>query len=417
MEDMKPTLPINPSSQPKRNIAVRVTDSAEMMIRRHHPWIFDQSITFQSHAGAAGDLAVIFDSKRKFLALGLYDPDSVIRIRVLQFSKPAEIDQDWFARKIQAAYALREVLHTQHTDGYRLVFGENDGLPGLVIDRYAAVFVIKIYSAAWVRYLGWIAECLQELFNYRSLVMRLSRNIAENVELEYRIRDGTVLESEPIVERVLFHENGLTFEADPINGHKTGFYLDQRENRARVEQLTAGKSVLNVFSYNGGFSLYAARGKARTVTSVDLNPLALESARRNFDYNLDIPGIKACQHETVVADAFAYLQLAASNQQKFDLVILDPPMFAQNQSQIDRALATYQKLTRLGLGVLNPGGVLVQASCSSRVSATDFFDAIHAAVQRMGRKIHEIECTGHALDHPVKFPEGAYLKCLFARID
>jgi 23S rRNA (cytosine1962-C5)-methyltransferase len=417
MEDMKPTFPINDSSQPKRNIAVRVTENAETMIRKHHPWIFDQSITYQSHAGKAGDLAVIFDSQRKFLALGLWDPDSVIRIRILQFSKPAEIDQDWFTRKIQAAYKLREVLHAQDTDGYRLVFGENDGLPGLVIDRYAAVFVIKIYSAAWVRYLGWIAECLHNMFSYCSLVIRLSRNIAEKVEEAYGIRDGAVLDGEPVEERVLFRENGLTFEADPIRGHKTGFYLDQRENRARVERLAAGKSVLNVFSYNGGFSLYAARGKAKAVTSVDLNPLALESARRNFAYNLDTPGIKACQHETVVADAFAYLQKEASNQGKFDLVILDPPMFAQNQSQIDRAIATYQKLTRLGLGVLNPGGVLVQASCSSRVSSADFYDAIYAAVQRMGRKIHEIERTGHPLDHPVNFPEGAYLKCLFARIE
>lgn len=414
---MNLTLPIDPTSQPKRNIAVRITDTAEMMIRKRHPWIFDQSITHQSHPGEAGDLAVIFDSKRKFLALGLWDPDSVIRIRILQFSKPAEIDQDWFARKIQAAYKLREVLHAQHTDGYRLVFGENDGLPGLVIDRYAEVFVIKLYSAAWLRYLGWIAQCLQDMFSYRSLVIRLSRNIAEKVEGSYGIRDGAVLNGEPVEERVLFLENGLTFEADPIRGHKTGFYLDQRENRARVERLAAGKSVLNVFSYNGGFSLYAARGRAKAVTSVDLNLLAVESASRNFDYNLDIPAINACQHETVVADAFAYLQKAACNQQKFDLVILDPPMFAQNQSQIDRAIATYQKLTRLGLGVLNPGGVLVQASCSSRVTAADFFDAIHAAVQRTGRKIHEIERSGHALDHPVGFPEGEYLKCLFARID
>lgn len=396
---------------------MHVTDTAESMIRKHHPWIYDQSITYQSHAGEAGDLAVIFDSKRKFLALGLWDPESVIRIRILQFFKPAEIDQDWFARKIQTAYTLREVMHAQHTDGYRLMFGENDGLPGLVIDRYATVFVIKIYSAAWVPYLRWIAACLQELFSYRSLVIRLSRNIAEKVEVTYGITDGTVLDGETVEERVLFHENGLIFEADPIHGHKTGFYLDQRENRARVERLAAGKSVLNVFSYNGGFSLYAARGKAKAVTSVDLNPLALESAKRIFAYNLDIPGIKSCTHETVVADAFAYLQMAANNQQKFDLVILDPPMFAQNLSQMERAIATYQKMTRLGLGLLNTGGVLVQASCSSRVSATDFFDAIHATVQRMGRKIHEIERSGHALDHPVNFPEGAYLKCLFAQID
>ncbi len=407
----------NPTSQPLRNIAVRVTSTAEMMIRKRHLWIFDQSITHQSHAGEAGDLAVIFDSKRKFLALGLWDPDSVIRIRILQFAKPAVIDQGWFARKIQAAYTLREVMHAQHTDGYRLVFGENDGLPGLVIDRYAAVFVIKIYSAAWARYLRWIAECLQDLFSYRSLVIRLSRNIAEKVEATYGITDGTVLDGETVEERVLFRENGLIFEADPIRGHKTGFYLDQRENRARVEVLAAGKSVLNVFSYNGGFSLYAARGNAKTVTSVDMNPLALKSAKRNFAYNLDISGIKSCTHETVEADAFEYLQMAANNQRKFDLVILDPPMFAQNQGQIEKAISTYHQLTRLGLGVLAPGGVLVQASCSSRVSATDFFDAIYAVVQRSGRKIHEIERSGHPLDHPVNFPEGAYLKCLFARIE
>lgn len=414
---MNPTLPVYNASQPKRNIAVRVTDSAETMIRKRHPWIFDQSITYQSRAGEAGDLAVIFDSKRKFLALGLWDPDSVIRIRILQFSKPADIDRDWFIEKIQAAHELRKVLLSQKTDGYRLVFGENDGLPGLVIDRYAAVFVIKIYSVAWVPYLSWIAECLQDLFSYRSLVIRLSRNITEQVEAAYGIMDGTILDGEPIAERVLFRENALTFEADPIQGHKTGFYLDQRENRARVELLAAGKSVLNVFSYNGGFSLYAARGNAKEVTSVDLSPLALESARRNFAYNLDIPGIKTCQHETVVSDAFKYLQMISRNQGKFDLVILDPPMFAQKQSQIEKAIATYQKLTRLGLSVLKPGGVLVQASCSSRVSAADFFSAIQAAVQRMGRKLVEIERSGHALDHPVNFPEGEYLKCLFARID
>ena len=411
------TLPDYSSFQTKRNIAVRVTVAAETMIRKRHPWIFDHSITHQSHAGEVGNLAVIFDAKRNFLALGLWDPDSIIRIRILQFSKPAQIDQDWFLRKIQAAYELRKVLQDQNTDGYRLVFGENDGLPGLVIDRYAAVFVIKIYSAAWVRYLGWIAECLQEIFSYSSLVIRLSRNITERVKVAYGITDGSVLDGAPVEERVLFRENGLIFEADPIQGHKTGFYLDQRENRARVERLAAGKTVLNVFSYNGGFSLYAARGKAKAVTSVDLNPLALESAKRNFDYNLNVPAIRACQHETVVADAFEYLQKAVSNQHKYDLVILDPPMFAENQSQIVRAIATYQKLTRLGLGVLNPGGVLVQASCSSRVLATAFFDAIGAAVQREGRKIQEMERTGHALDHPVNFPEGEYLKCLFARID
>ncbi len=400
-----------------RKIAVRVSAKAEKMVHRRHPWIFDQSITYQSHAGKAGDLAVIFNSKRNFLAVGLWDPNSVIHVRILQFLKPSEINKDWFMQKILSAFELRSLLKEQLTNGYRLVFGENDGLPGLVIDRYASVFVIKIYTAAWVPYLQWIAECLSELFCYESLVIRLSRNITKKVATEYGFGDGTILDGKVVEEAVLFTENGLIFEADPINGHKTGFYLDQRENRARVENLSAARTVLNVFSYNGGFSLYAARGGAISVVNVDQNPLALDSAARNFSYNQEHPAIKTCRHEMVADDAFKYLQNAAQSQKKFDLVILDPPMFAQNQSQVQKAINNYQKLTQLGLGVLSPGGILVQASCSSRISPSKFFDTIHAAVQRSGRQIHEIERTGHPLDHPVGFPEGEYLKCLFARID
>lgn len=400
-----------------KRMAVRVSATAETMIRKRHPWIFDQSILYQSYAGTAGELAVIFDSNRDFLAVGLWDPDSVIRIRILQFVKPAEINKAWFAQKIQTAFELRKVLNTQHTNGYRLVFGENDGLPGLVIDRYANVFVVKIYTAAWLPYLQWIAEILQELFSYESLVLRLSRNITEKVAAEFGLGDGTLLDGKELDEPLLFIENGLVFEADPLQGHKTGFYLDQRENRARVEKLSAGKNVLNVFAYSGGFSVYAARGKATAVTSVDLNPLALASAERNFSYNFNQPAIKACHHETIAEDAFKYLQNAAQNLKKFDMVILDPPMFAQNQNQVERAIANYQKLTQLGSGVLKPGGILVQASCSSRIPPALFFDAIHAAVQRTGRHLHEIERTGHPLDHPVGFPEGEYLKCLFARVN
>lgn len=400
-----------------RRVAVRITKMAEKMIRKQHPWIFDQSIIYQSHAGTTGELAVIFDSKRNFLAVGLWDQDSVIRIRILQFLKPAEINKAWFAQKIQSAFELRKGLADQHTNGYRVVFGENDGLPGLVIDRYASVFVIKIYTTAWVPYLHWLTEIFRELFRYETVVIRLSRNIVDKAATEYRLMDGAILDGKKLDGPVLFTENGLTFEADPIQGHKTGFYLDQRENRARVEKLSAGKNVLNVFAYSGGFSVYAARGKATTVTSVDLNPLALAAAERNFHYNFNLPAIQACQHETITEDAFKYLQETAQRGKKFDLVILDPPMFAQNQSQVERAIANYQKLTQLAVEVLKPGGILVQASCSSRISPADFFDAIHAVIQRTGRQIHEIERTGHPQDHPVGFPEGEYLKCLFARID
>jgi 23S rRNA (cytosine1962-C5)-methyltransferase len=216
---------------------------------------------------------------------------------------------------------------------------------------------------------------------------------------------------------VLFQENGLTFEADPILGQKTGFFLDQRDNRARVERLSANKSVLNVFAYTGGFSVYAARGGARQVVSVDISPQAMAAADRNMAHNRQISTVAAAVHETLAEDAFEVLMRMASTGRRFDLVILDPPMFAQNQAQAGAAISAYERLTRLGLGVLRPGGVLVQASCSSRVEAEAFFNAIHRAAWEADRRLTEIEHTAHALDHPIGYKEGAYLKCLFARAD
>ena len=208
---------------------------------------------------------------------------------------------------------------------------------------------------------------------------------------------------------ILFKENGLIFESDPIHGQKTGFFLDQRDNRARVEKLSKDKSVLNVFAYTGGFSVYAARGGAREVVSVDISAPAIEAAIRNMAHNeLTVP------HETIAEDAFEVLARMGSQKRLFDLVIIDPPMFAQNEKQIATALSAYRRLTRLGLGALRQGGILVQASCSSRVDADAFFESIHQTAREAGRELTEIERSGHALDHPIGFKEGAYLKCLFA---
>ena len=210
--------------------------------------------------------------------------------------------------------------------------------------------------------------------------------------------------------RFLFKENGLIFEADPINGQKTGFFLDQRENRLSVQKLSKGKSVLNVFAYTGGFSVYAARGGAKEVVSVDVSQHALEAAVRNMEHNK----LTNIRHETIAEDAFDVLARMKSQKRLFDMVIIDPPMFAQSEKQIIAALAAYHKLTRLGLGVLKKSGTLVQASCSSRVDAETFFDSVNKTAKDMGRRLTEIERTGHPFDHPVGFNEGAYLKCLFA---
>ncbi len=402
-----------PTPSAKR-IALHVTAPAERALRQGHPWVFDQSITEQSHEGAPGDLAVIFDNKRRFLAVGLYDPTSTIRVRVLQSRQPATINTEWFRNKLSAAAQIRESLEATDTTGYRLVHGENDGFPGLVIDRYDETLVLKLYTPAWIPHLKEFCDALAQISPAEHLILRLNRILQKQTEFLHGLSDGMTLSLQTPPSLILFKENGLTFESDPILGQKTGFFLDQRDNRAKVEELSKDKSVLNVFAYTGGFSVYAARGGAREVVSVDISSHAMEAAVRNMGHNQHFPAVAAASYETIAEDAFDVLTRMETQKRQFDMVIIDPPMFAQNEKQISSALAAYRKLTRLGLGVLRKGGTLVQASCSSRVDADSFFDSIHQSAREAGRRLTEIERTGHALDHPINFEEGAYLKCLFA---
>ena len=406
------TLSHLPAPSDKR-IALRVSAPAERALRQGHPWVFDQAITEQSHVGAPGDLAVIFDNKRRFLAIGLYDPTSSIRVRILQHRQPATINADWFQKKMESAFALRASLEPD-TDGYRLIHGENDGFPGLILDRYAETLVLKLYTPAWILHLKEFCSALTQIHPTKKIILRLNRSLAKQTEFLFGLTDGMTLSGPTHEGLSLFRENGLIFECDPIHGQKTGFFLDQRENRARVEKLSKGKSVLNVFAYTGGFSVYAARGGAKQVTSVDISTPAIEAAVRNMALNKRVQNIAAVSHETIAEDAFEILARMETEKRLFDIVIIDPPMFAQNQNQITSALSSYRRLTRLGLGVLRPGGILVQASCSSRIDAETFFDAIHQTAREAGRRLTDIERTTHALDHPISFLEGAYLKCLFA---
>ena len=402
-----------PSPADKR-IALRVNSQAERALRQGHPWVFDQSIIEQSYAGAPGDLAVIFDNKRRFLAIGLYDPTSSIRVRILQHHQPATINMDWFQEKIIMAAHIRAPLKETDTTGYRLVHGENDGLPGLIIDRYAEILVLKLYTPAWIPHLKEFCSALAQADPSERLILRLNRSLLKQTEFLFGLNDGMTLSDPTHDDLILFRENGLVFECDPIHGQKTGFFLDQRDNRARVEKISKGKSVLNLFAYTGGFSVYAARGGAKLVVSIDTSTPAIEAALRNMAYNQHIPRVTAASHETIAEDAFEVLENMKLQKRLFDLVVIDPPMFAQNQAQIQMALSAYSRLTRLGLGVLHKGGTLVQASCSSRVDAETFFNSIHQTARESNRKLTEIERTGHGVDHPIGFNEGAYLKCLFA---
>lgn len=401
-----------------RRIALRVTPVAERALRQGHPWLFDRAIRQQSHDGRPGDLAVIFDRKGRFLAVGLYDPRSSLRVRILAHAEPAAIDRDWFTAQLAAAAQVRAPLLQQPpaavTTGFRLVHGENDGLPGLVIDRYEGTAVVKLYTAAWIPHLRDVLAALAKVSPAERGILRFGRGMQRHPDDLCGLSDGQVLLGPALDNSVLFWENGLRFEADPVRGQKTGFFLDQRDNRARVERLAAGKTVLNLFAYSGGFSVYAARGGARSVVSVDTSAPALEAATRNWARNEQFAGVAAAAHETVAEDAFELLARMGKGACRFELVIVDPPAFAQEQAQVQQALLAYERLTRLSLAVLQPGGTLVQASCSSRVDADTFFATVRRAAARAGRPLREIERSGHALDHPIAFKEGAYLKCLFA---
>jgi 23S rRNA (cytosine1962-C5)-methyltransferase len=400
----------------EQNVTVRVKRKAVGHLRRGHPWLFDEAIDNQSGEGAAGDLAVLFDDKRKLLALGLYDPGSPIRVKVLHRGKAAPIDDAFFAARVQQAIARREPLLATNTDGYRVVHGENDQLPGLVIDRYADTLVVKLYSAAWVPRLRQVLPPAVEALRPARVLLRLSRAVARERERLSGLEDGALLGGAPPSDAVVFRENGLRFECDPVRGQKTGFFLDQRDNRARVGERSRGRDVLNVFSYSGGFSLYAARGGATRVTSLDVSRPALDAAERNFALNEDVDAVRACVHDTICADAFDALESLADDGRQWDVVVVDPPSFAQRKDDVERALRSYRRLARLGLAVTRPGGLLVLASCSSRVTAEAFRENAEAAARDERRSFVVEEETGHALDHPIEFAEGAYLKCLFARV-
>ena len=397
-----------------KRLAIHISRDAERAVRSGHPWLFDQTIRKQNQDGVAGELAVIYDHKNRFLAVGLYDPDSPIRVKILQVKTQAQIDRDWFYTLIMEAVALRVPLQDTDTTGYRLIHGENDGLPGLIVDRYADTLVVKLYSAAWIPHVEDVLHALERAQPAERIVLRLNRQMQQNPELNNGLSDGQIMTGSLPNEPLIFKENGLFFQADVVRGHKTGFFFDQRDNRSYAARFARGRRVLDVYAYAGAFSLYAASGGAESVLSLDISAPALADAERNFALNQTNPAVAAAEHEVMAADAFEGLRQLKAEGRGFDMVIVDPPSFAKTAQEVERALQAYGRLTALALDLLEPQGVFVMASCSSRVSAEAFFDQVNESAERAGHWLMEQMRTGHALDHPIRFPEGAYLKCLFA---
>jgi 23S rRNA (cytosine1962-C5)-methyltransferase len=402
------------STRPPARLRLRISPTAEKYLRAGHPWVYSDSVREQNRPGTAGELAVIFDRTDKFFAVGFFDPDSPIRVRVLHVGKPVPVDRDFWNARLDAALQRRANLFDEQTTGYRLINGESDGWPGLVLDRYDSTLVLKIYTAAWWERLEEITSLIRVRLQPEQIILRTSRNVQPPPGSP---GDGTALfrqnPTTPDQSPVIFRETGIQFEADVWRGQKTGFFLDQRENRRLVATLAAGRSVLNAFSFSGGFSLYAARGGAKSVTDLDISAHALASAGRNFALNAADPKIARCRHETIQADVFEWL--AGNGGRTFDLIILDPPSLAKRETERAGAIRAYGRLVESALPHLAPGGILVACSCSAHVSAEEFFTAVRTATRGSGRRFTEKKTTHHAPDHAATFAEAEYLKGIYLR--
>ncbi len=399
------------SNQPR--LRVRITPTAEWKLRAGHPWLYADSVLEQNREGQSGELAVIYDRHDNFLAIGLYDRDSPLRVRILHKGKPQPLDAAWWRGRFLEAVGRRQGLFDERTTGYRWIHGENDGWPGLVLDRYETTLVVKLYTLAWLPRLPDITELIRQELNPERLVLRLSRNIQPAAWADFKMSDGQILFGPPVAGPVIFQENGLRFEADVLRGQKTGFFLDQRENRRLVESLARGREMLNAFSFSGGFAVYAARGGASAAVDLDISAFALAGADRNFALNQGDPAVARCRHETLQADAFEWLERRPARQ--FDLIILDPPSLAKREAERERAIQAYGKLARHGIACLRPGGILVASSCSAHVSAAEFFQMVRQAARDSGRAFEELRATGHPPDHPATFPEAQYLKGIYLK--
>jgi 23S rRNA (cytosine1962-C5)-methyltransferase len=400
---------IKSNYHPKR-LAIKLNAKGEQSVVKGHPWVFSNSIIKVNTDAKTGDLAIIFSkTKNKVIGIGLYDADSPIRIKLIHTAETkVEIKAEFFHSKIEIAYKKRIELLKTNTNSYRLIFGENDGFPSLIADVYASVLVVKLYSEIWLPYLKSILKSLQQVSKAESVVIRLSRQLQKSDK--HNLKGGEVVYGTLNDKVVNFVEHGVNFSANVIQGHKTGYFLDHRNNRKQVGEWSKRKTVLDVFSYAGGFSVHALTNGATEVTSVDISKHALEVAKLNGKLNA-YSGI----HNTIVGDAFQIMKDLIKAKTQFDVVVIDPPSFAKQQSEINLAKKKYAQLASLGAQLTSKNGLLVLASCSSRVKAQSFFDSNWQVLKQSNRMFKTVLKTQHDVDHPISFPEGAYLKCGYYR--
>ncbi len=390
-------------------IAIKLNKAAEKAVKQGHPWVFEQSIIKGPSKNAqAGSLCVLFDQRtNKPFAFGLWDPEEVIRIKIIFRAGRLQLSADFWKSQLNKAYVQRENLRSKGVTGYRGIHGENDGFPGLVLDVYDKTGVLKIYSNIWKPYAELLLQEIKRQFSLETIVVRFSRKVLQHNTFIYK--EGEVIGNPLPDEKVAFGEYGVQFYAYTKSGHKTGFFLDQRPNRLWVQQHSAKKKVLDVFSYVGSFGIHALKGNAKSLTSIDISAPAMEVAAQNMALN----ELDQSRWTPMVADAFTALQELIDKEEKFDIVIIDPPSFAKQATEVPRALTQYQRLAQLGKELVAKNGTLVLGSCSSRISLDDFKQAHQEAGITPYNGWNYLHTTLHDEDHPITFPESVYLKTVF----
>jgi 23S rRNA (cytosine1962-C5)-methyltransferase len=384
----------------------------EKALLRQHPWVYSGAVQAVEGSPARGESVAIQDTRGQFLAWGAYSPDSQIRARVWSWEQNEEIDANFFRRRVQTALDLRKTwIDPAQNSAYRLVHAESDGLPGLVVDRYNDSLVLQILSAGAEYWREVLVEVLAELVNPDAIYERSDVAVRELEGLP--TRTGLVYGDLP-PHLLVIHENGLRFKVDLLGGQKTGFYLDQRDNRRICRDLAQGRSVLNGFAFTGGFSAFALAGGADSVLSIDSSEEALQLARENIELN----GLPTERCEWIAGDMFTELRALRDRGRQFDLVILDPPKFAPTAAQAMQAARGYKDINLFGFKLLKPGGLLMTFSCSGGVDMNFFQKIVADAALDAGVSAQLLYRLGQAPDHPthLAFPEGTYLKGLVVQV-
>lgn len=392
--------------------SVRLKKGKEKAARQLHPWIFSGAIDRISSKPGNGDIVTVTDNNDNFLAYGFFNDQSRVAVRLIEWDPEADIDESWWRGKIAAAIQRREHLCSEETNTCRLIFSEADYTPGLIVDRYADFLSVQILTSGIERNKSIIMDELQKLLHPKGIFDRSDASARAHEGLDTS-SGGSLTGLEP-PEFVRVKENGIFYDVNITEGQKSGFYCDQRDNRKRVAQYAKGKRVLDCFCYSGGFSLNALRAGASEVYSIDSSALAIGTLKRNIDIN----DFSSIPHHSIQSDVNKQLRAFREENERFDLIILDPPKYAPSRSSLTKASRAYKDLNRQAMHLLNEGGLLATFSCSGAVDMGMFKQIIAWAALDAGREIQFIEQFAQPSDHPVRssFPEGEYLKGLLCRV-